>query len=134
MVNSNAFRSTLETSTQLSCSSAYANGIGARNSFRSKIRRSPPKKKLDTPTLQLQPIKSCLVARQDEAELELGAISPTRLQKKVVFADTQGHLLTEIRSSQSVQTAPEMDPDFERAGIQLSFMFSRSVVLSSTSF
>ncbi|XP_050710093.1 protein phosphatase 1 regulatory subunit 3B-like isoform X4 [Eriocheir sinensis] len=113
MVNSNAFRSTLETSTQLSCSSAYANGIGARNSFRSKIRRSPPKKKLDTPTLQLQPIKSCLVARQDEAELELGAISPTRLKKKVVFADTQGHPLTEIRVlTERPDCPPRWTPDF----------------------
>lgn len=97
MVNGNSFRNTLDNS-QLSCSSAYANSIGARNSFRSSSRRSPLKKKVDTPTLQLQPIKSCLVARQDEGELEqLGAVSPTRLKKKVVFADTQGHPLTEIR-------------------------------------
>lgn len=45
----------------------------------------------------MQPIKSCLVARQEENEAEVGAISPTRLKKKVVFADTQGHPLTEIR-------------------------------------
>lgn len=94
MINGNSFRSTLDNS-QLSCSSAYANGIGARKSFRSASRRSPSKKKVDT--LTLQPIKSCLVARQDEEPEQLGAVSPTRLKKKVVFADTQGHPLTEIR-------------------------------------
>ncbi|XP_045122891.1 protein phosphatase 1 regulatory subunit 3B-like isoform X3 [Portunus trituberculatus] len=95
MVNGNSFRNTLDNS-HLSCSSAYANEIGVRRSFRSASRRSPSKKKLDK--LTLQPIKSCLVARQDEGEPEqLGAVSPTRLKKKVVFADTQGHPLTEIR-------------------------------------
>ncbi|KAG0720610.1 Protein phosphatase 1 regulatory subunit 3C [Chionoecetes opilio] len=95
MVTGNSFRNPLD-SNHLTCSSAYANGVGARNSFRSRSRRSPSKKKLDT--LTLQPIKSCLVARQDEGEYEqLGAVSPTRLKKKVVFADTQGHPLTEIR-------------------------------------
>lgn len=75
----------------LSCS----NGFSVGGSFRSSGRRSSPtKKKAQIPPLL--PIKSCLVARQEE-EQEEGAVSPTRLKKKVVFADTQGHPLTEVR-------------------------------------
>lgn len=96
---SSSFRSALDgpTSTASSCSSEYSQGLFSRNTFRrSSSRRSPPKKLVEPPTLNLQPIKSCLVARQEE-EFEEGAISPTRLKKKVVFADDQGRPLTEVR-------------------------------------
>lgn len=111
MVNSNSnssFRNNLDGS----FSPAYSIGLGSRNTpVRSSSRRSPAKKKLEA--LNLQPIKSCLVARQDEAELELGAVSPTRLKKKVVFADTQGHPLTEIRVlTERPDCPPRWTPDF----------------------
>ncbi|ROT81830.1 putative protein phosphatase 1 regulatory subunit 3B-like [Penaeus vannamei] len=50
-----------------SCSSEYSQGLFSRNTFRrASSRRSPPKKVVETPTLTLQPIKSCLVARQED--------------------------------------------------------------------
>ncbi|XP_069953812.1 protein phosphatase 1 regulatory subunit 3B isoform X1 [Cherax quadricarinatus] len=86
------------------------NGFNARSSFRSSERRSPPKRKTSLPLLL--PIKSCLVARQEE-EQEEGAISPTRLKKKVVFADTQGHPLEEIRVlTERPDCPPKWSADF----------------------
>ncbi|XP_042218493.1 protein phosphatase 1 regulatory subunit 3C-B-like [Homarus americanus] len=84
----------LSSSSFSSSTSCYSNNFIPRSSFRSSGRRSPQKKKVET--LPFLPIKSCLVARQEE-EVEEGAISPTRLKKKVVFADTRGHPLTEVR-------------------------------------
>lgn len=81
-----------------SCSSEYSQGLFSRNTFRrASSRRSPPKKVVETPTLTLQPIKSCLVARQEDEYEQEGAVSPTRLKKRVVFADDQGRPLTEVR-------------------------------------
>ncbi|XP_037778789.1 protein phosphatase 1 regulatory subunit 3C-B-like [Penaeus monodon] len=93
-----SFRSALDGGPlSASCSSEYSQGLFSRNTFRrASSRRSPPKKVVETPTLTLQPIKSCLVARQED-EYEEGAISPTRLKKRVVFADDQGHPLTQVR-------------------------------------
>lgn len=103
MVNSSSFRSTCDnqlawsshSSSSSSSSTDFSQGLTTRgSSFRFSSRRSPPKQKLETH--HHLPIKSCLVARQDE-ELEEGAVSPTRLKKKVVFADTQGHPLAVVR-------------------------------------
>ncbi|XP_042884768.1 protein phosphatase 1 regulatory subunit 3B-like [Penaeus japonicus] len=96
---SSGFRSSLDGGPlSSSCSSEYNQGLFTRSTFRRRAssRRSPPKKLVEPPTLSLQPIKSCLVARQED-EYEEGAISPTRLKKKVVFADDQGRPLTEVR-------------------------------------
>lgn len=98
IVNSNNYMNMLDSQPPhhpLSCATSYSNGLATRNSFRrSGSRRTPTKKKEDV-ALRLQPIKSCLVARQEEPEE--GAISPTRLKKKVVFADDQGHPLTHVK-------------------------------------
>lgn len=95
-VSSNNFKNMLD-NPAFSCGS-YSNSFVRGGSFRrTGNRRSPSKKKVEEPPqLRLQPIKSCLVARQEDVEQE-GAVSPTRLKKKVVFADDQGHPLTHIR-------------------------------------
>lgn len=91
----NNFKNMLENPSSFSCASSYSSGLMSRGSFRRYNSRRSPSKKKEEPQLRLQPIKSCLVARQDE--VEEGAVSPTRLKKKVVFADDQGHPLTHIR-------------------------------------
>lgn len=93
-VNNSNFKNMFENS-PFSCATSYSNGLTSRSSFRRNGSRRSPSKKKEEHSLRLQPIKSCLVARQDE--LEEGAISPTRLKKRVVFADDQGHPLTHIR-------------------------------------
>ncbi|KAK7074141.1 Protein phosphatase 1 regulatory subunit 3B [Halocaridina rubra] len=93
-INSSNFKNMLDNSS-FSCASSYSNGLTSRGSFRRQGSRRSSNRKKEENSLRLQPIKSCLVARQDE--VEEGAISPTRLKKKVVFADDQGHPLTHIR-------------------------------------
>ncbi|CAL4085687.1 unnamed protein product [Meganyctiphanes norvegica] len=68
-----------------------------RRSFktcRASSRISPPKQ---VRSRRAEPSKSCLVLRTDLYTEEVGAVSPTREKKKLVFADDQGLPLTEVK-------------------------------------
>nr|XP_027208476.1 uncharacterized protein LOC113802155 [Penaeus vannamei] len=80
-----------------SCSSEYSQGLFSRNTFRRASSRRSPQEGGGDAHAHLAPIKSCLVARQEDEYEQEGAVSPTRLKKRVVFADDQGRPLTEVR-------------------------------------
>jgi len=61
---------------------------------RASSRISPPKQ---VKPKRAEPSKSCLVLRTDLYTEEVGATSPTKEKKKLVFADDQGYPLTEIK-------------------------------------
>ncbi|XP_076062871.1 protein phosphatase 1 regulatory subunit 3B-like isoform X2 [Oratosquilla oratoria] len=72
------------------------NNNSLNNSFNNLSLSSCNLRKFALAPLDLLPTKSCLVTRQEE-EVDEGAVSPTRLKKKVVFADTRGRPLAEVR-------------------------------------
>lgn len=91
---------------RLHCDSNYARTFARANQYKS----SPPSTlsfNYDTPISECpSPIRPCLVSRDTDSDED--PISPTKLKKKVVFADDKGMSLTHVRFMTEPSSVPPL--------------------------